>query len=237
MAFLDPVLNWTLALHPFIAILILSIIVTIISNLIYKWATDQKEMKQLKESIETLKKQVKESRDNPKKMMKANNEMMQVNMKYMTRSLKPMLFTFIPVILVIGWMSANFTYAPVDLSDALTVRATVRDGFAAPIVPDGDEGQGAAFAVQGLAGVHNFTVTYEGNSYSGNTGVISIGENPKQQAFPGKGPIETISVDYPKIHPLGNGFNLFGWYPGWLAVYITLSIVLSIGSRKILKIY
>lgn len=253
MAILDPVLGWTLLLHPFVAILAISIIVTIISNLIYKWATDQKEMKRLKDQIEVLKKEVKANRENPKKMMKSNNEMMQVNMQYMTRSLKPMLFTFIPVILVIGWMSAHFTYAPVGPSDALTVHATVGDGFAGslvlnaptlttstvtgPIVPDDDEGQAAAFAVQGPVGVHNFTITYEGKAYDGNTGVISIGENPKVQAFPGKGPIESITVDYPKKHPLGESFNLFGWYPGWLAVYITLSVVLSIGSRKLLKIY
>jgi uncharacterized membrane protein (DUF106 family) len=251
MAILDPVLNWTLALNPFLAIFILSVIVTLISNLIYKFTTDQKEMKRLKLQIEDFRKKIKESKDNPKKMMKLNNEAMQVNMKYMTRSLKPMLFTFIPIILVIGWMAANFTYAPITADDALTITASVRDGFAgelvltsetipaspvtAAIVP-GEEGAIASFALQVPQGEHAFTVTYDGNAYGGNNGTIVVGRAPSEQRFEGTGPIEAITIDYPKIKPLGS-FSLFGWEPGWLSVYIVLSIILSLSSRKLMKIY
>jgi uncharacterized membrane protein (DUF106 family) len=251
MAFLDPVLSWSLALHPFVAILILSVLVTIISNLIYKYTTDQSEMKRLKTQIEEYRKKIKESRDNPKKMMKLNNEAMQFNMQYMTKSLKPMLFTFIPIILVISWMAANFTYAPIDANEPITIRTTILDGFSGSLVltgetlttqevtaqiVQGEDAQTAAFAVQAPEGTHEFTILYDGNAYNGNTGTLVIGEAPKVQSFAGKGPIESINIEYPKIRPLGS-FSLFGWFPGWLAVYIILSIALSISSRKLMKIY
>jgi len=38
------------------------------------------------------------------------------------------------------------------------------------------------------------------------------------------------------VHPFGESFNLFGWYPGWLATYIILSIGLSTLFRKLFDV-
>lgn len=255
MALLDPVLGWTLAFHPFITILILSVIVTLVSTFAYKYLTDQAEMKRLKTRIESFKKEIKDARDNPKKMMKLNQEAMEVNMQYFRRSLKPMLFTFLPIIIVFSWMGANLMYDQLAPGEPLIVKAYVNDGFTgelvlasetlaenaytAPITTDGESRSVAAFAVQGDAGTHNFTITYNGESYGGNTGTIVFGENPRTTSFAGRGPIANangIVIEYPRIRPLG-GFHIGSWYPGWIAVYILLSIVLSVTTRRLLKIY
>ena len=123
MSFLDPVFGWTLSLPLFLAILVLALIVTMISNLIYKYTTDQKEMKRLKTEIEEYRKKIKDARDNPKKMLKLNDEAMRVNMQYMTKSLKPMLFTFIPIILIFTWMAGAFGSNTVEAGTPVTIHA------------------------------------------------------------------------------------------------------------------
>lgn len=255
MAILDPVLSWVLLFHPFVAILILSLIVTLLSNIIYKYTTNQNEMKSLKTRIEGFRKEIKASKDNPKKMMKLNQEAMSVNMQYMQKSLKPMLFTFLPIIIIFAWMNAHFLYAELPAGEPLIVTAFVNDGFSgslvlssmtldtknltSPITMNEDGENMAAFAVKGAAGSHNFTISYNGDNYGGNTGTVVFGENPNVTTFPGKGPIEKtggITVGYPRIKPLGP-FHLGSWYPGWIFVYIILSIILSMSSRKLMKIY
>ena len=255
MALLDPVLNWTLNFNPFIAILILSFIVTMISNLIYKFTTDQKKMKELKDRIEEYRGKIKESRDNPKKMMKLNNEAMQINMQYLTKSLKPMLFTFIPIIIIFAWMNAHFLYAQLPAGEPLNIHVLVNDGFSgelvltsptldtkelhATITQDAGGANVAAFAVKGPEGTHNFTISYNGDSYSGNTGIVVFGQNPTVTTFDGKGPIQKtagIVVEYPTVRPLGP-IHFWSWYPGWIFVYIILSITLSMSTRKLMKIY
>jgi len=255
MAILDPVLGWVLIFHPFVSILILSFIVTMLSNIIYKYTTNQKEMKNLKERIEGFRKEIKAAKDNPKKMMKLNQEAMSVNMQYMQKSLKPMLFTFLPIIIIFAWMNAHFLYAELPAGEPLIITANVNDGFSgslvltsatldtkeltSPITTDADGNTMAAFAVKGAAGSHNFTISYNGDNYGGNSGSVVFGENPRVTSFAGKGPIQKtngITVDYPRIRPLGP-FHLGSWYPGWIFVYIVLSIILSMSTRKLMKIY
>ena len=248
MSFLDPVLGWSLLLPPFLGIFVMSFIITMIINLIYKFTTDQKEMKRLKEEIDSFRGQMKAAKDNPKKMMKLNEQAMSVNMQYMGKSLKPTLYTFIPIIFIFAWMNAHFTYAPLAAGEPLTVQAQFLDGFTGnatltskTLTTTNVDSQltvvngktVANFAIAGAAGKHDFVVTYEQFSYNGSAW---FGQNPEQQAFPGKGPVATVAVQYPKVHPLGP-VSLFGWTPGWLAIYITLSIILSITTRKLLKIY
>jgi uncharacterized membrane protein (DUF106 family) len=252
MAILDPVLGWSLAFPALLGIFLLSLIVTLISNLIYKFTTNQAEMKSLKDQIEQYRKKIKDAKDDPKKMMKLNNEAMSVNMKYLSKSMKPMLFTFLPIILIIGWMNANYAYEELTPGDALIISAQVREGFSGELVLDGpslqtprvvspivqgEDGLGtASFAVQGATGSHDFTILYNDNNYGGNSGQVLFGESPTVAEFAGKGPLESITVDYPRVKPLGS-FSLFGWEPGWLSVYIILSIALSFSTRKLMKLY
>ena len=49
--------------------------------------------------------------------------------------------------------------------------------------------------------------------------------------------LKTLTIHNKKVQPFGESFNLFGWYPGWLATYILLSLVLSAGFRKLLDVY
>lgn len=114
MAILDILLGWTLLFHPALTILIISLIVSFIITISIKLFTDQSLMKDLKNELKELQNQMKTLRNNPKKMAKVNDKFMETNMKYMTHSMRPTLFTFLPIILIFGWLNSHIAYYPIE---------------------------------------------------------------------------------------------------------------------------
>lgn len=90
-------------------LLIISFILTGIITLAYKYLTDQTKMKELKTEMKDMQKKMKEMKDQPGKMMEMQKEAMKRNMEYMKHSMKPTLFTFIPIIIIFGWLRNYYT--------------------------------------------------------------------------------------------------------------------------------
>jgi uncharacterized membrane protein (DUF106 family) len=137
----DPVLGPLLSLGPFLALFIMSFLISLAITLVYKWVTDQKLMKTIKDDMTRMQNEIKQHKENPKKMMELQKEMMDKNLKYMSHSMKPTLFTFIPLIIIFGWLSANLAYAPVMPDAKMDVYAFFYDNNmtkdAVMIVPEG----------------------------------------------------------------------------------------------------
>lgn len=121
---LNPIFKPLLILHPFMVLFLLSLIITIFVTLIYKYTTNQKEMKQLKEDMKKHQKEMKENKHDHVKVMEIQKLAMEKNMKYMMKSFKPMLFTFIPLIIIFGWMHANIEFQPISPGEEFQVYAT-----------------------------------------------------------------------------------------------------------------
>ena len=142
--FLDPVLNLIfgplLKLDPFWAILILSFVISLVIVVIYKWTTDQNLMKQLKDEIKEFQKQMKTLKEDPKKMMAVQKQATQTNMKYMMHSLKPTLITFIPIIIIFGWLTANLAYDPILPNQEFSVIMSLEKGTSGSVIIDVPEG-------------------------------------------------------------------------------------------------
>ena len=61
-------------------------------------------------------------------------------MKYMTHSLKPTIITFIPIILIFGWMNNTLAYEPILPGQEFTTTAVFQKGAIGEIelvVPEG----------------------------------------------------------------------------------------------------
>ena len=89
-------------------VLLMSFILTLIMTLLYKFFTDQKLMKELKDDMKALQAEMKLLKDNPEKMMETQKKAMEKNMKYLLQSLKPTLITFIPILVIFAWLHAYF---------------------------------------------------------------------------------------------------------------------------------
>ncbi len=246
MTFIDPffdtvfgfMLNWP----PLLAILVLSFIISLIIVLVYKWMTDQNEMKRLKDELSAHQKKMKELKSDPEKMMKAQKEAMSVNMQYMSKSMKPTLITFLPIILIFGWMNAHFAYAPLMPNEEFTLAASFEkeiSGNATITVPEGLEIIGdatkeieehsATFKLKGLEGEYYATLASNGQEVDKK---IIITTEPKYAQV-----LETYKSDVFKTAQLGNQTLKVFWKINWFWAYIIFAIVFSMVLRKAMKIY
>jgi len=111
MAFQDIVTS-----QPALFIIVASLLIAVLITLIYKYTSNQKEMKRLKEELKSLQGRMKEHKGDAGKMMEVQKELAQKNLQYMSHSFKPMIFTFVPVILIFWWLGSLYKGIPVVLT-------------------------------------------------------------------------------------------------------------------------
>jgi len=243
--FLNPILSPLLNLPTFWAIIALSFVISLIITVIYKYTTDQNLMKQLKEEMKAFQKQIKELKKEPEKAMQIQKKSMQTNMKYMMQSMKSTLYSFIPIILIFGWMSANFAYEPIQPGQEFTTTVFFEDNVNGKVelsVPEGIEVNGKTkkeikdgevkWLLNGKRGEYLLEYIFNGKKHNKE---VLITE--KRYIDPIKrindGIVKSIEIERNKRILI----NLFGWKLGWLATYIIFAIIFSILIRKIIKVY
>ena len=93
-----------ISLYPQASIVIISILVTLAMTLITKYFTDQNRMAELKKIQEACRIKLKEKNLKPEDMSKINSEMLECSLQLTKHSMKPLLFTAIPLIILVGWL-------------------------------------------------------------------------------------------------------------------------------------
>lgn len=250
LAFLDPFLDKIfgplLYLNPLLAIIIMTFLISLIIVIIYKYTTDQNLMKDLKEEMNKFKKLTKELKNEPDKMMDVQKKAMETNMKYMMQSMKSTLFTFIPIILIFGWLSANFAYIPIMPGEEFGVAVYLKDGLKGNITVEtikslevvGERTKEITdgkinYLFKGEKGTYLVDFIIDGKKYSHEIQIDERKYKTPEKLFNKEDLIQKITTSNEERIVL----NLFGWKLGWLGTYIILSILFSIGLRKLLKVY
>jgi uncharacterized membrane protein (DUF106 family) len=254
---LDPILGPLLKLDLFLAILIISFLISLVISFIYKWTTDQTQMKSLKDEIKKNQEEMKKHKKDPEKMLKIQKKMMDANWKYMGMSIKPTLYTFLPIILIFGWLNAHFAYLPLEPNEPFVVSVTMARGFVGDVSLEFQDNSNldlltsknvtpldniASWELKGLEGIYTLVFQINGKDVQYKDIIITSEKGkyaPVEQRFK-DGAIEIITVHNTKVQPMKN-IPLLGQIPwiggfGWLGTYILFSILFSIGIRKILKL-
>jgi uncharacterized membrane protein (DUF106 family) len=244
-----------LGLSYFLIILIVSLILTLITTLIYKWTTDQKRMKALKVEVKELRDKLTKNKTNQKKMLEIQQQMMSKNMEMMKQSFKPMLFTFIPLIIIFAWMASTLAFMPLVPSEPFTITAVMTETFISgnsnisiKIVPEMSVVRDDTYVPE-KAGTKEarwiatpekegtYSILIESPTFKETKEIIISTE--KKYSMPvsdyKESQLDKLIVGNKEVKPFGS-FSLLGWRPGWLGTYIILSIVMSIGLRKLLDI-
>jgi len=242
---LNPIFSPLLNLPILLTVIIMSFFISLIITVVYKYTTDQNLMKELKDEMKEFQRQIKELKKEPERAMQIQKKSMKTNMKYMTHSMKSTLYSFIPIILIFGWMNANLAYEPImpgqDFETTITFEEGVT-GFIELSVLEGLTINGKAkreikdsnvkWILNGDEGDHLLEYIFDGKKYEKK---IIIAERGYEEPFKKikDGTVNSIEVDHNK----NILFNLFGWKLGWLATYIIFSIAFSMIIRKIIKVY
>ena len=93
---------------PRIAIIILSLIVTVFITVVTYFMTDRVRMKEIKTKQKALRAEIKKYKHDPTKMMELNKQMMEDMPEQLKHSFKPMLVTIIPLLILLGWLRSTF---------------------------------------------------------------------------------------------------------------------------------
>jgi len=227
-------------------ILIVSVVATVLSTFVYKWVTDQKKLKEIKEKAKKQREEMKKYKDDQKKLMEIQQEMLENNMVMMKQSFKPMLYTFIPLILLFYWMSATLAYMPLMPGEQFTVTAFISDSYPGDLSeirlssipnltiesnPGFEPQKGRAvqwYITADNAGTYNLLV--EGDTFKQTKDVLVTSEkkySPVSSEFKDS-QLQKIVVGNKEVK------TVFGL--NWLWTYIIMSIVFSIVLRKSLGI-
>jgi uncharacterized membrane protein (DUF106 family) len=248
---LDPVLNPILQLKPVWAIILISFVLTLIITIAYKYLTNQEKLRKLKAELKEIQGKVKTlSKEAPEKAMAVQKEAMEKNLEYMKHSMRPTLFTFLPLILIFGWLNANMAYYQLSPDVPFNVTATFQDasiGYAElETTPElqflsqkqfnVEEVNPVVWTLKGAEG--KYTLDFKLNNKTQHTTNIIISttreyEPPKINVKDSL--LKYIEISNKPIHPFGN-VSIFGWHPGWLGTYIILSLVFSTLLRRLMKI-
>lgn len=113
--FFNLILGWTLTLGNLYSVIVLSFLITLLITVIYKYTSNQREMREIRDKQKQYQREMKELRDNPQEMMKKQKETMKLTGSYFKHSMKPMLYTFLPIILIFGWMRNQFVIEGVSV--------------------------------------------------------------------------------------------------------------------------
>jgi len=238
-----------------LAIILLSLIITLIVTLIYKKVTDQELMKTLKQDMKAIQKEIKELGYQHPKTKELQKQTMELSMKQMKESFKPMIWTMIPILILFGWFATHLAYYPIipmeEFTTTLSFDPYVENEITL-IVPEeleiigeakipiekimkdgmfGDKFIGTGqFKVKGQEGEHLLEYQVGETSYFKEV----IITNEKIYAEPLKlindkvTGLKTINIDNKSI-------KLFGL--SWFWAYIICSLVFNMILRKVLKIH
>jgi len=102
-AILNLSLNWGMT--------ILVFIIAVFMTLVQKYGTDQSTLREMKKEQKDLQKQMKEFRDHPEKMLALQKKQMEFLPKMFKLSMRPIVYTAIPLILFFRWFGDFFSAA------------------------------------------------------------------------------------------------------------------------------
>lgn len=95
--------------NPKTSLIAISFLITLVMTLATKYLTDQKRMKELKEIQKACQIKIKDAKGKPEDMAKIQKEIMSCSMELMKHSFKPMIYTFIPIIIFFWWIKGIYT--------------------------------------------------------------------------------------------------------------------------------
>ena len=108
-SFLNFIFGWIINLGKPWNVIVISFILSLLVNLTVKFLSNQEVMKKLKEESEFFKEEMKKFKNEPAKLIELQKKAMETSFKYMQHSMRPTLFTLVPLLIIFGWLRNTFT--------------------------------------------------------------------------------------------------------------------------------
>lgn len=236
---LDPVFGILLKLPPFWGIFFITLIVTLITTLIYKKMTDQEVLKTIKEDMKQIRKEMNDFKHDTNKLADLQKRSMEKSMVQMRETMKPMLITMLPILIIFGWFSTHLAYYPIMPDNQFSINLTFKDatGTVDILVPSEIEVIGektqeikdnkAGFLLKGKEGDYTLSFNFGNKTYTQEVLITKERKYKDPEKIVNEN-LMTIKTGNPPIKVLGLS---------WFWTYLILAIILNSLLRKVLKIH
>lgn len=255
-AFLDPLMRPFISGSPALTLFLISLVLSFLSILAYKYTTNQKELKKLREKTAKIQKRMKElqkdfkKKESQKEINKLNMEMMLLSGQQMKHSMKSTLITLIPFLLIFAWLGAHYAYQPLYPNQPFNVTLISPKNITAitlSAVPKNVSLIASQVSVSsnkgGIVYSKIFTLKAPSEKYSlifkrGNSTLVTkdiIITSKSEYSKPEetyKDKDLTIKVSNKPLR-----INLLGIKMSWFWYYFIIMLVFSSLFRKLLKVY
>jgi uncharacterized membrane protein (DUF106 family) len=109
---LNPTAGWILNWNKTVGMFVIVFLISLITIIVQKFATDQKQLKELRKEQKILQEEMKKFRDHPEKLMELQKKQMEFIPQTMKLSTRAILFTGVPFILLFRWFNDYFLTSP-----------------------------------------------------------------------------------------------------------------------------
>ncbi len=255
-AFLDPLMKPFISGSPALTLFLISLILSFLSILAYKYTTNQKELKKLREKTAKIQKRMRElqkdfkKKESQKEINKLNMEMMLLSGQQMKHSMKSTLITLIPFLLIFAWLGAHYSYQPLYPNQPFNVTLTSPKNITSvslSAVPKNISLMNSEVSVNSNNGKILYSKTFTLKAPEGEYSLIFKSNNSTMLT---KEIIITSESEYSKpeetykdkditlkISNKPLRINLLGIKMSWFWYYFIIMLVFSSLFRKLLKVY
>ncbi|MEM2121575.1 MAG: EMC3/TMCO1 family protein [Candidatus Woesearchaeota archaeon] len=249
-AVLNPIFSPLINLSPAIVIAIFGALISIITTIIYKYTTPQKELKNLREESSKLQKRIKELQkkvndpEAQKEMMKLNSQILALSGKQLRYTMNSTLITFIPLILIFSWINANYAYQPLMPNQDFNITFYFKElpkNDSLEIYPEGTSivnktidfsKNTITYTLKGIDGSYLLTLNYDDEKKDKE---IIITEKQKYEKPVENYPKENLKKIVVSNKPLR--IKILGISMSWIWYYIIIALITSTLFRKFFKVY
>jgi len=252
------------SLNPFWPLFIVSSLTGVLMLIIFRRTSNQKGIREAKDRIKAHLLEIWLFKDNPSIVLSAQKRLLFYNTKYMQHALKPMLFMFIPVAVVLVQLEGWFGYKPLDIGDSAII--SVKLNKDAKNLPSGislESDGGLSIETPPLnmpedgemnwrvrakaAGEHKILLNVAGQKISKEITVsrgkltqlskVRVGSHFWDVLLnPGERPIDGNSyVRSIGINYRSRSIEIIGWRLHWLVLYLVLSIIAGFALKGVFK--
>jgi|TARA_Y100000310_G_C20554192_1_gene749680 uncharacterized membrane protein (DUF106 family) len=102
--------------NPKISVVLISFLVTLAMTIVTKNFTDQTRMKELKAIQKEYQKTIKENKDDMDLQKRVQADIMKTSMELMKHSFRPLMVTFLPLILIFWWIRGVYLETAISTS-------------------------------------------------------------------------------------------------------------------------
>jgi uncharacterized membrane protein (DUF106 family) len=114
-AVLDPSAGSLLSWNADIGMAVIAAVIGLVIILLQKYTTDQETLRQIKKEQKVLQEEMKKFKHDPEKVLELNKKQLEFLPRTMEITLRPIMYTSIPIILFFRWFNDYFAANPVKI--------------------------------------------------------------------------------------------------------------------------